>query len=689
MGLRYYSELPMKMPLYVFITLALVIVGFAALIGPFIAAYFTDEKYNIEVLHHTDQELEAKHEAIWQDLELSWKQFWVNKIQTQLVDIYSFSDELENNLAELGKQKLEWGMDEFLEFYNKFLQGSPNVRDINDRIYYYLIDHLGNVKHSRSNRQPNWRNFGDLGSLDALLYFDYDISKVLRYRSNLLYLQYNMQLGLDLDSMNVVSTLFFYDPIMEERNLRFAVSMEMGTIFEQARDFFRFFAGQRQHWGNSQLQTTTLFALDESEDGSWYFKAYGSDNRTYDLKLSRDALPNALYRELAATIISVAQPASHPALADPSLNFLLNIDDKEERGKRLELELQIQGYMKPFIVSNLYGSLGKRYALKIISVGKVYMLPPSHNLVVLKTVIDPSWWSNKQFFNIRYYSKLSSIVFLFLVFLVILLVPLLFYGYFVTRYAKEFFQIRQYVKGLPSPSELVEKHEAQNSIEHKLSPKIEKIDAAIGQHLIWEVQQRFAKLVEAVDYWREQSSTDELTGLLNRKGLNQICSYEFSRMKRSGSSFSLILLDIDYFKGINDTYGHEAGDLVLKSLADVLVSTFRASDSLGRWGGEEFLIVLPDTGLHGAIQVAEEARLSVEEMLIQMQGASLRLTVSIGVASSSDGASFDATLNFADKSLYQAKENGRNQVWGFREDGGYFAVVVKREGSRKVYDEKQ
>ena len=141
----------------------------------------------------------------------------------------------------------------------------------------------------------------------------------------------------------------------------------------------------------------------------------------------------------------------------------------------------------------------------------------------------------------------------------------------------------------------------------------------MGERLVLEVQQRFAKLVETVNYWREQSVTDELTGLLNRKGLDQICSYEFNRMKRSGSSFSLILLDVDRFKDINDKYGHEIGDLVLKSLTKSLVSTFRMSDYLGRWGGEEFLIILPDTSLQGAVQVAEGARRTVEQMIIQTQ----------------------------------------------------------------------
>ena len=155
--------------------------------------------------------------------------------------------------------------------------------------------------------------------------------------------------------------------------------------------------------------------------------------------------------------------------------------------------------------------------------------------------------------------------------------------------------------------------------------------------------------------------------------MNQICVYEMNRMKRYGSMFSMIILDIDHFKQVNDQHGHDIGDVALKSIAKALSANFRANDYVGRWGGEEFLILLPDTSLEGAIQVAEGVRQSVVKLMIQANEVLLRLTISLGVASCLHGAEFSETLNYADKSLYLAKQNGRNQVWAFGSQKGFFA----------------
>ena len=486
-------------------------------------------------------------------------------------------------------------------------------------------------------------------------------------------------------------------------NCVFAVSIEMGNVFDRANEFFTYFVNQLNHIeGNRNQLQTSLLTLDEAEDNSYFFKTYGNQTSLEKYGLSSGKLSNqrdVFYSEMASAILAVIRPSSDPNLADPSLDFLLSAESEEERGRRLDMDLQMRGYMKPLVVSNIFESLDQRYhndyKSQVISIGKMYMLPTSRNLVILDSVVNQIWWDKSQFLNGNYRRKLINIVLLFAIFFTIMFIPLLFYSFFMTQYARDFLHISQYVKRLPSPDELVERHdncddgkEGQEGYSHaELLAKIQALDAesAMGERLVLEVQQRFVKLVETVNYWREQSVTDELTGLLNRKGLDQICSYEFNRMKRSGSIFSLILLDVDRFKDINDKYGHEIGDLALKSLTNSLVSTFRMSDHLGRWGGEEFLIILPDTSLQGAIQVAEGARRTVEQMIIQTREASLQLTICIGLASSSRDLSFTDTLNYADKSLYQAKENGRNQVWAFSEEDGFFAVPSKRGNERKLY----
>jgi diguanylate cyclase (GGDEF)-like protein len=126
------------------------------------------------------------------------------------------------------------------------------------------------------------------------------------------------------------------------------------------------------------------------------------------------------------------------------------------------------------------------------------------------------------------------------------------------------------------------------------------------------------------------------------------------------------MLDLDYFKMVNDTYGHDAGDAVLKALSGVLKQSVRASDLLIRYGGEEFLIILLDSEGKAADQVAENIRAAVEKMKVQVAGVSLQKTISIGLSSfPEDSETFWQAVKFADVALYQAKEQGRNRVIRF------------------------
>ncbi|PKO57249.1 MAG: diguanylate cyclase, partial [Betaproteobacteria bacterium HGW-Betaproteobacteria-19] len=129
---------------------------------------------------------------------------------------------------------------------------------------------------------------------------------------------------------------------------------------------------------------------------------------------------------------------------------------------------------------------------------------------------------------------------------------------------------------------------------------------------------------------------------------------------------AVMMLDLDYFKVVNDTHGHDAGDAVLKALAGVLRQSVRASDMVIRFGGEEFLIVLQDADQGAALKVGENIRQAVEAMKVQVNGLVLQKTISIGLAMLADDSnSFWQTVKFADVALYRAKENGRNRVVAF------------------------
>jgi len=174
-----------------------------------------------------------------------------------------------------------------------------------------------------------------------------------------------------------------------------------------------------------------------------------------------------------------------------------------------------------------------------------------------------------------------------------------------------------------------------------------------------EESQRFIKELETL------SSEDGLTGLQNRRMIFERLRHEIERVKRYNAELSLIFCDLDYFKEINDNYGHKAGDEVLKTIAAILLRSVRTSDVVGRYGGDEFLIVLPQTSLKGAQELAERIRVSVQETKFEMpDGKSVGTTMSIGVAFY-DGTEtdVDALLSRIDTALYVSKRSGKNQVY--------------------------
>ncbi len=181
---------------------------------------------------------------------------------------------------------------------------------------------------------------------------------------------------------------------------------------------------------------------------------------------------------------------------------------------------------------------------------------------------------------------------------------------------------------------------------------------------------RERRLVEAGAALREASSrleqlaiTDAMTGILNRRGLENRLSAEFNRSRRYDRRLSLLMIDIDSFKAINDGLGHAYGDFVLAEVASMLASNVRDSDVVGRYGGEEFVVVLPETASGDAVTVAEKLRLAVSEHAIDRDGDHVEATVSVGVATLVDvEAGADALVALADRAMYQAKRAGKDRV---------------------------
>ncbi len=163
---------------------------------------------------------------------------------------------------------------------------------------------------------------------------------------------------------------------------------------------------------------------------------------------------------------------------------------------------------------------------------------------------------------------------------------------------------------------------------------------------------------------RKLSITDGLTELFNHRHIQQLLREEFERSRRTGEPMAVAMLDLDRFKLVNDTYGHQTGDVILYETAKILRETAREIDMVGRYGGEEFMAILPDTDEEEAARFAERVRNAVAEHVYHDEATEVRMTVSSGVASypQVDADSPDQVVKRADEALYRAKESGRNRV---------------------------
>ncbi|BCR04126.1 diguanylate cyclase response regulator [Desulfuromonas versatilis] len=199
-------------------------------------------------------------------------------------------------------------------------------------------------------------------------------------------------------------------------------------------------------------------------------------------------------------------------------------------------------------------------------------------------------------------------------------------------------------------------------------------EAAARIHRYLANKRRMDQLRKANADLARQSLTDELTGLGNRRFFHQTLEAEASRSSRSATTYSLMLVDLDHFKSINDTYGHPAGDAVLRAVSAALRRSLRKPDTVCRFGGEEFALIMPGTSSDAAHLVAERVRARIASLTPAELGIDLRVTASIGISTASGRGSAGhlEIIEEADQALYRAKENGRNRTEVYADGKRFF-----------------
>ncbi len=219
--------------------------------------------------------------------------------------------------------------------------------------------------------------------------------------------------------------------------------------------------------------------------------------------------------------------------------------------------------------------------------------------------------------------------------------------------------LEQRVKAAISGSSQTDYHDPTNPPSVSRYNEIDSIANAIEELTERALFRKNQELETKNELLEKLSQTDYLTGLLNRRKIYEDLEKEYQRAMRYGGTFSIIIFDIDWFKSINDTYGHDAGDQVIKEVADIFRSMLRTTDSLARWGGEEFLILCPGTTLEGSAAIAQKIQAAIGENRFSVPR---KLTISAGTCEYNSSLSLEDLLIAADRKLYEAKSRGRNRV---------------------------
>jgi diguanylate cyclase (GGDEF)-like protein len=241
------------------------------------------------------------------------------------------------------------------------------------------------------------------------------------------------------------------------------------------------------------------------------------------------------------------------------------------------------------------------------------------------------------------------------------------------------------LEGLSVPAALA----IENALVHDKVRRVEKALKNARREFEKEVEKRTAELVEVNSRLKALSVTDGLTGLYNHRHLVHMLEIEYRRAARYKRRFAFLMLDIDYFKEVNDNFGHPCGDAVLQRIAEILKGSVRGTDIVARYGGDEMAIILLETSQKMALKVAEKLRRQIEEYPFVWEDTSFRVTVSIGVAAAPEEGidGWSDLLNVADRVLYQAKDKGRNRVLAFETDGK--SAGVFSDSQMKLFSNKK
>ncbi len=225
----------------------------------------------------------------------------------------------------------------------------------------------------------------------------------------------------------------------------------------------------------------------------------------------------------------------------------------------------------------------------------------------------------------------------------------------ITQFVKDVFQIPS-IQWVPL---LINESESGLLFYNLPSYQLTEMVPIFAKHISLTISH--AKLFEDVE---QIALRDSLTGLYNRRHVKQIVDYELNRAKRYHQPLSIVFIDLDHFKEINDTFGHTTGDRFLKLVSQKLSTLFRNTDVLGRWAGDEFLAVLPNTPPNGALILSNRLHQSIADYSIPARGKNIKISISIGIQSYNGNNSITSSelIDQADQAMYQAKSSGRNQT---------------------------
>lgn len=218
--------------------------------------------------------------------------------------------------------------------------------------------------------------------------------------------------------------------------------------------------------------------------------------------------------------------------------------------------------------------------------------------------------------------------------------------------------------GVPGEADVYLQHKAGHRVpvKVKISPVCNEAGETVGAVEIFSDNSEKLSSLRLIDELKEKVFVDPLTGLANRLFMESVISSRLDEMARFGWTFGLIFLDIDFFKAVNDTHGHDNGDTVLKMVARTLVGCSRSFDTVARWGGEEFVVTVMNVDRAGLLRIAERYRAMVAASQVKVGHAALRVTISLGATLVAGDDTVESLVKRADELMYRSKQNGRDCV---------------------------